>query len=360
MNISGLLNTAAEAAIITSPVNRRYITGFKSSYGVAVVTEGANYFLTDARYYGNALSAVTGCKVAMVDETKDSGKELKTLLGHIFEKHSITTLLIENEAVTLAELERYRKMFPKMRFDTSPRLSEALMKSRVVKSPEEIDKIKKAQRITEAAFDKIVNKLKPGLSEKQIAAMLTYYVYELGAEGPAFDFIVASGKNSSVPHAVPTNKTLDDGDFLILDFGAVVDGYHSDMTRTVAIGSASESMRRVYDAVWSANIDALKAIRADITDKLLDGVARTTLEAWGYETFFTHSLGHGVGLEVHEKPSLSIKAKPSMSLRENMVITIEPGVYIPSKYGVRLEDMAIVTKSGCELITTTPKKLLVV
>ena len=169
---------------------------------------------------------------------------------------------------------------------------------------------------------------------------------ELGADSLAFDIIAASGKNSSIPHATPTNKPLEDGEFLILDFGAVVDGYHSDMTRTVAVGNVTDSMKRVYDAVWAANIDALKAIRTDITGKLLDNVARSTLEAWGYESYFTHSLGHGVGLEVHEKPQLSIKAKNGISLRENMVITVEPGIYLPGVGGVRIEDMVLVTADG--------------
>jgi Xaa-Pro aminopeptidase len=180
---------------------------------------------------------------------------------------------------------------------------------------------------------------------------------ELGADSPAFDTIAASGKNSACPHATPTDKPLEYGDFLILDFGAVVDGYHSDMTRTLVMGKPTDSMKRVYDAVWSANTDALRAVRAGITGKLLDSVARSTLEAWGYNDYFKHGLGHGVGLEVHESPTLSVKAESSPTLREHMVVTIEPGVYIPGKFGVRIEDMVVVTKSGCVNLTKTPKTL---
>ncbi|MCL2036083.1 MAG: aminopeptidase P family protein [Oscillospiraceae bacterium] len=364
--ISGWLLDSSHAALLTSQVNRRYITGFKSSYGVVVITKDRDYFLTDSRYYERAAEIISELsdshgrlhpiKVVLVDEIAEHG--LKQQLEYIFVKHRIETVSLENQAMTIAGLERYKKMFPQVEFDTSERLSELLVKKRTVKTLDEIKKIEAAQRIAERAFGKLHSKLKTGMSEKQIAAILNYYMLELGADGIAFDTIVASGKNSAVPHATPTDKPLEQGDFVIIDFGAVVDGYHSDMTRTLVIGKPSETMKRVYDAVWSANTDALKAVRADITGKLLDNVARSTLEAWGYDSFFKHSLGHGVGLEVHEKPTLSIKAKKDSTLREGMVVTIEPGVYIPGKFGVRIEDMVVVTKNGCVNLTKTPKTLL--
>ncbi|MCL1831609.1 MAG: aminopeptidase P family protein [Oscillospiraceae bacterium] len=355
--IKSALFDSTQAALITSPVNRSYVTGFKSSYGVVVVTAAARYFLTDSRYYESAVQSVRGCRVVLVDELRENGHGLKAQLEQIFLKHSIESVLVENAALTIAGLERYRKMFPLVEFDSSARLSDLLAKKRAVKVKEEVLKIESAQRIAERAFEKLMTKIKPGITEKQVAAILGYYMMELGADGPAFDIIAASGKNSAVPHATPTSKPLEDGEFLLLDFGAVVDGYHSDMTRTVVVGKANDTMKRVYDAVWSASTDALNAVRAGISGKLLDNVARTTLEAWGYESYFTHSLGHGVGMEVHEKPHLSVKAKTGSSLREHMVVTIEPGVYIPGKYGVRIEDMVVVTKSGCVNLTKTPKKL---
>jgi Xaa-Pro aminopeptidase len=347
-----------QAALITSPINRRYITGFKSSFGVVAVTKGRNYFLTDARYYEKAAEvfADTSYKVILIDDLKEKG--LKEQLEYIFIKHNIESASVESQKMTIAAIERYRKMFPQIEFDTSSHLSELITKKRAVKTPEEIKKIEAAQRIAERAFGKLTTKLKAGMTEKQVAAILNYYMLELGADSPAFDTIVAGGRNSSVPHASPTDKPLEHGDFVIIDFGAVVDGYHSDMTRTVVIGQPTETMKRVYDAVWSANTDALKAIRVDVTGNLIDNVARSTLEAWGYESYFSHSIGHGVGLEVHEKPSLSIKSKSNTTLRENMVLTIEPGVYIPGKFGVRIEDMAVVTKSGCINLTKTPKTLI--
>ena len=349
-----------QAALVTSPVNRRYITGLKSSYGVVVVTKERNYFLTDSRYHEKAVEVLAQAespfKVVLVDELKDKG--LQHQLEYIFIKHSIEALSVESTAMTVATLDKYQKMFPQIEFDSSSHLSDLIGRKRAVKTHEELMKIESAQRIAERAFAKLVTKIKVGITEKQVAAVLNYYMMELGADSPAFDTIVASGKNSAIPHASPTDKMLENGDFVIIDFGATLDGYHSDMTRTLVVGRPTETMKRVYDAVWGASTDALKAIRAEITGKLLDNVARSTLEAWGYESYFVHSLGHGVGLEVHEKPSLSIKSKNSMSLRENMVVTIEPGVYIPGKFGVRIEDMAVVTKNGCINLSKTPKTLM--
>jgi Xaa-Pro aminopeptidase len=358
--ISDMLLDNNHAALITSQVNRRYVTGFKSSYGVVVITKERNYFLTDARYYEKAAEVVSKAyipfKLVLVDDTKEQG--LRHQLEYIFLKRQIESVSVESAAMTLGGLEKYKKMFPQVEFDTSSRLSDVIMKKRAVKSTEELKKIEAAQRIAERAFAKLVSKLRAGMTEKQVAAVLNYYMLELGADSPAFDTIVASGKNSAVPHAVPTDKTLNDGDFVIIDFGAVVDGYHSDMTRTLVVGRPTEAMKRVYDAVKSANEDAMRAIRADITGKLLDNVARATLEAWGYDDYFKHSLGHGVGLEVHEKPALSIKSTTHSTLKENMVVTIEPGVYIPGKFGVRIEDIVVVTKNGCVNLVKTPKTLI--
>ncbi|MCL1903025.1 MAG: aminopeptidase P family protein [Oscillospiraceae bacterium] len=356
--INESLFDSQQAALVTSPINRRYVTGFGSSYGIVVFTKTRSFFLTDSRYHEKALKVLSDSpyKVILIDDLNNQG--LKEQLEYIFIKHNIESVLIESHTMTISGLEMYKKLFPQIDFVQTSRLSDLIEKRRAVKTPEEISKIESAQRIAERAFERLTSKLKTGMTEKQVAAILNYYMLELGADASAFDTIVASGRNSSLPHATPTDKPLEQGEFVVIDFGAVVDGYHSDMTRTLVMGSPTEAMKRVYDAVWSANTDALKAIRVDITGKLLDNVARATLEAWGYESYFKHSLGHGVGLEVHEKPSLSVKAKGSLTLRENMVVTIEPGVYIPGKFGVRIEDMALVTKNGCINLTKTPKTLI--
>lgn len=338
-----------QALIITSQVNRRYLTGFNSSAGTLVITKEKSYFLIDSRYYEKAAEQIKNCKIILLNDFTQQ-------MHYILAKNSIETASIESHTMTVRMLTEYIEKFSYIEFDSSSWLSDILEKQRIIKTNDELKKIEAAQRIAERAYGKLLTKLKAGLSEKQVAALLNYYIMELGADDISFPTIAASGKNSAVPHAEPSEKLLEDGDFLVLDFGAVYDGYHSDMTRTVAIGTPSDAMKRVYDAVQGANNDAMKAVRAEVSGKLVDNVARSTLEAWGYEKYFGHGLGHGVGLEVHEGPGLSLKS--DSILREGMVVTIEPGVYIPHKFGVRIEDMVVVTKNGCINITKTPKALI--
>ena len=258
--------------------------------------------------------------------------------------------------LTVAQLSAFKRRFSGIGFDSSNRFSDYMKQMRIIKTDEEIACITKAQRIAEAAFTKLLSSMRVGQTEKQIAAALEFMMLNLGSDGVSFPTIAASGVNSACPHAVPTDKPVQEGDFLTLDFGATYKGYHSDMTRTVVFGKPTDEMKNIYNAVWGANTDAIKAIRSDISCKLVDNVARSTLDAWGYEQYFTHGLGHGVGLEIHEGPSVSNRS--GTTLREGMIITIEPGVYIPGKYGVRIEDMCVVTKDGCNIITETPKTLI--
>lgn len=337
------------AVLITSAINRRYVTGFYSSAGTVIITKENSYFLIDSRYYEKASQVVTGCKVILLDDFK---KQVDIIFG----KNGTETVSIENQTLTIKELTDFIEKFSYIEFDSSSWLSDILVKQRIIKTEDELKKIEAAQRIAERAYEKITTKLRAGISEKQVAALLNYIILELGADDISFPTIAASGVNSAVPHAEPSNKLLENGEFLVLDFGATLDGYHSDMTRTVSIGKPNETMKRVYDAVLGANNDAVKSIRAGVSGKLVDAVSRSTLEAWGYEKFFGHGLGHGVGLEIHEAPNLSPKSESS--LHEGMVVTIEPGVYIPQNFGVRIEDMVVVTENGCINITKTPKALM--
>lgn len=343
------LRSQSHIALITSDINRQYVTGFKSSAGVAVITHDEGFLIIDARYHEKASEQVEGFHVILM-------QELNKQLERIFDEYNADLVSIENKTMTVSELRSYTERFGNIEFDSSDWLSDVIGKLRIIKTEEEISKIQAAQKIAEAAFSKLISKLKAGMTEKQVATALDFYMMDLGADDLSFDTIAASGKNSACPHAVPTSKPLEEGDFLTLDFGAVVDGYHSDMTRTVCIGKPTDEMRDVYNAVWGANTDALKAVRAGITCKLLDSVARSTLEAWSLDKFFTHSLGHGVGLEIHEAPAVSTKS--DTTLHEGMIITIEPGVYIPHRFGVRIEDMCVVTKDGCRNLTNTPKSLI--
>lgn len=347
--IAAELKDPSHAALITSPVSRQYATGFKSSAGIVFITQQKSYFLIDGRYYEKAAEQADGVEVILLTD-------MRKQLYSIIEEHGIRVISIENKTVTVSELEEYMKLFSTLTVDPSGWLSSTLEKMRIIKNQEEIQKIEAAQRIAEAAFQKLITAIRPGMTEKQVASVLDFYMMDLGADGISFDTIAASGINSACPHAVPTDKPLQNGEFLTLDFGAVVDGYHSDMTRTVVIGKPDEEMAKVYNAVWGAQSDAIKAVHADVTGKLVDSVARSTLDAWGYEKYFTHGLGHGVGLEIHEAPTVS--AKSPFTLHEGMVITIEPGIYIPHRYGVRIEDMVVVTTDGCIDLTKAPKTLI--
>lgn len=347
--IAAELKDERHAAFITSAVSRQYAAGFHSSAGVVFITRKKSSFLIDARYFEKAEQEAKGCEVLLLTDLR---KQLYALI----EEQGIEVISIESKTVTVSELEDYKKLFNALTVDSSPWLSTLLERMRMIKTDEEIAKIEAAQRIAEAAFSKLITSIRVGMTEKQVASVLDFYMRDLGADAISFDTIAASGVNSACPHAVPTDKPLQNGEFLTLDFGAVVGGYHSDMTRTVVIGKPDEEMKNVYNAVWGANTDALKAVRADITGKLLENVARSTLDAWGYEKYFTHGLGHGVGLEIHEAPAVS--GRSPFTLHEGMVITIEPGVYIPHKYGVRIEDMVVVTTNGCMNLTKTPKTLI--
>ncbi|MGN0688335.1 MAG: aminopeptidase P family protein [Oscillospiraceae bacterium] len=348
--LSALLTDDTHGALITSDVSRRYLCGFKSSAGVILITREASYLIIDSRYYDKAKQRVTDCEVILMDDMR---RQLLDLLI----KHNITRLSVESNYLTISEFEQYKEKLYYCELDGSEWLSEKLSGMRVIKSAEELKLIVKAQRIAETAFERLLERMRKGMTEKQVAALLNYYMMDCGADDLSFETIAASGVNSASPHAVPTDKPLEEGDFLTLDFGAVCDSYHSDMTRTLVVGQPTAEMEELYNAVFFANLDGIKAVRAGISGKVVDSVARGTLNGYGgYDKYFGHGLGHGVGLEIHEAPTLS-RTSSSM-LREGMVVTVEPGAYISGKYGVRIEDMVVVTENGCKCLTSTTKKLI--
>ena len=345
------LSSEHDAALFTSEVSKKYLTDFASEDGTLLITKQGAYFIIDARYFEHTERQVTDplCKVILQ-------KDLYEQIGEILGAQRIQNIYIEDETLTVAQLSAFKRRFSGIGFDSSNRLSDYMKQMRIIKTNDEIACITKAQRIAEAAFTKLLSSMRAGQTEKQIAAALEFMMLDLGSDGVSFATIAASGVNSACPHAVPTDKPVQEGDFLTLDFGATYNGYHSDMTRTVVFGKPTDEMKNIYNAVWGANTDAIKAVRSDISCKVVDNVARSTLDAWGYEQYFTHGLGHGVGLEIHESPN--VNSRSGATLREGMIITIEPGVYIPGKYGVRIEDMCVVTKDGCNIITETPKTLI--
>ncbi len=350
LRLSELLSDDNHGALITSDISRRYFCGFKSSAGVILVTKERSYLIIDSRYYDKARERVSDCQVILMDD-------MRTQLMELMIKHDIRRLSVESSYMTLREFEEYKEKLYYAELDNSSWLSDKISGMRVIKSSDEVQLILRAQRIAEKAFERLLERMRKGMTEKQVAALLNYYMMDCGADDLSFETIAASGVNSASPHAVPTDKPLQNGEFLTLDFGAVVDGYHSDMTRTLVIGEPTPEMEELYNAVLYANLDGLKAVRADVGGKLVDSVARSTLQGWGgYDKYFGHGLGHGVGLEIHEAPTLSRKS--SSVLREGMIVTVEPGAYISGKYGVRIEDMVLVTKDGCDNLTTTTKNLI--
>ncbi|MBQ8396235.1 MAG: aminopeptidase P family protein, partial [Oscillospiraceae bacterium] len=227
---------------------------------------------------------------------------------------------------------------------------------RIVKTQDEIDKIIKAQRIAEAAFEDVLNFIRPGVTEREIGLRLDYYMLSHGAEALSFDTIALIGANTSLPHGVPGETVVENGMFVLMDYGAMYEGYHSDMTRTVCVGKPTEKMELVYNTVLKAQLDALDAIKAGVIGKDIDKIARDVITNAGYGDKFGHSLGHGVGVEIHEAPN----AAPSSEhiFKENMIVTVEPGIYLPDEFGVRIEDFVVIKENGCENMTLAKKSLI--
>ena len=259
----------------------------------------------------------------------------------------------EDEYLTAAAYRRYAE---KLHCELVP-ATELLWDLRAVKDPEELDCMIRAQRITEQAFDDILKEIRPGVSEKEIAARILYLMLHYGAEDKSFDPIVVSGPNGSLPHGVPSEKLIQAGEFVTMDIGCKFGGYCSDMTRTVAVGHVTEEMDTVYHTVLQAQLAGIAAARAGVSGAAVDGAARTVIENAGYGAFFGHSFGHGVGVEIHESPNASpANAQP---LPAGAVISAEPGIYLPGKLGVRIEDVVILSETGCEDITLAPKELMI-
>lgn len=341
--------TESTAVLVFTPVNRRYLTGFPSSLGFLLITKSKNILFVDSRYFEAAQDNAKDVKVVLL-------KNIYEQLNEVLNKENIKKLYIETEN----EISLYKSL--KERLDVkvvpSDSLSERLLDLRSVKTKQELENIITAQRIAEKAFDDILDFIKEGVTEKQIAATLDYKMLCYGAEKPSFDSIVVSGANSSMPHGVPSDKKIEKGDFITMDFGAMYQGYCSDMTRTVCVGFATDEMKKVYNTVLLAQKTSETLVTAGADCAEVDKGARDVIENAGYGEFFGHGTGHGIGLFVHEKPNISPKSK-NIKLRAGQIISNEPGIYLPKKFGVRIEDMLFVKKNGCKNLTKTPKDLII-
>lgn len=338
-----------EMFFIKSEENRLYLTEFQSSDGYLCICQDKAVFFVDGRYIENAEKKVKGCRTELLEGFGD--------IERFVNENKITRITVERERLTLSSYENLKKRFPGAEICFDGSADEKIRELRCVKSEGETKSIIKAQRIAEKAFDEILNFIKAGVSEIEIAAALDYSMRRNGGEGTAFDTIALSGKNGSVPHGVPTDKKVEKGDFVTMDFGCICNGYRSDMTRTVAVGFVTSRQEEIYDTVLKAQNEAISKIKAGIKCRDADKIARDIIGEKGYGKYFTHSLGHGVGVEIHEYPLLS--SKSTETLKAGNVVTVEPGIYIPGEAGVRIEDFGLVTEDGFLNFTKAPKGLTV-
>ena len=349
--MNGYLKEKDTAALITSEENVRYFTSFSSSNGYLLLTGDISVFLTDSRYIEAAKNQITSC---------DEVAEIKTVsetLVPLFENLGLKRIEIEAGRMTVKMLDAYKKALPFAEIVSDGELDKAIDRLRAVKSEEEREKIEKAQRIAEKAFAHILTFIKPGMTEREVSLELDFTMLRSGADALSFETIAVCGKNGSMPHGVPGNTRIQKGDFVTMDFGAVVDGYHSDMTRTVAVGEISDSQKKVYDTVLRAQKAALASVRSGETCRSVDLRARDIIAESGYGEFFGHGTGHGVGIEIHEFPTVSFRSETI--LESGNVITVEPGIYLPGNFGVRIEDMVCVTDDGCYNFTKCEKELII-
>jgi Xaa-Pro aminopeptidase len=340
-----------DALLVAHPPNVRHLCGFTGSAGAVVISESKSVFFTDGRYKEQASVEVQGSRIVVVRKSPLAAAA-EWLVGNA-KKLGVKTLGIEAEHLTVAERSRLAKALPAgLRLREAPPLVE---QARMIKDAEEIERLRAAVLLGASLFDVLLEVIRPGVKETEVAAELEYAARRAGADGMSFDTIIASGTRSALPHGRAAEAPIPANGFVVCDFGVILAGYCSDMTRTVHVGQPNEDMRRVYTAVRDAQQMALKTVRAGVSASEVDQSARKVLRNKGLAKYFTHSTGHGVGLEIHEAPRLAAGQKDV--LQPGMVITIEPGAYIPGVGGVRIEDMVVVTDDGCQILTPTGKEL---
>lgn len=348
---SALAPAGLDAVFLTCRANRFYAAGFDSydTDGACLVTPEHVFYWTDGRYIEAAQRDIAGAEVGLTDRNHP----YEALAAEVVTRFGIRRLGFDDGAMTVADHHRYTEALP---CELVP-VTALMTRLRSVKDEEELAVMRQAQAIAEKAYTELLNDIRPGVTEKFLAARLTFLMLTGGAQNVSFDPIVISGPNTSLPHGVPTEKALAQGDFVTMDFGALYHGYCSDTTRTVAVGHVTDEMAKVYETVLSAQKAGIAAARAGITGKALDGAARDVIEKAGYGQYFSHSFGHSLGVEIHEAPNASpSNAKP---LPAGAVVSAEPGIYLPGRFGVRIEDVLILREGGCEDITNLEKKLLV-
>ena len=338
-----------DAMLLTSEANCYYATGFMGE-GIALVTRRGSWYFTDSRYTEAADKAIGNA--AVIREVSQE-KPFSVLINEALAEAGAEKAGFEDQRMTVAEHAVYSE---KLHCTLTP-ASALMTELRGSKDEEELSCMTAAQRIAEGALEQILKEIRPGMTEKEIAARLNYLMVSAGAEKTSFDTIVASGPNGSMPHAVPGMRKVREGDFITMDFGCVYKGYCSDMTRTVALGRPSDEMRNVYDIVLQAQLAGIAAAKAGVTGAVIDGAARKVIQDAGYGVYFGHSFGHSLGIDIHEAPNAAPGNDKPMP--DGAVVSAEPGIYLPGKFGVRIEDVMILRPDGAQVITKAPKALLV-
>jgi len=346
-----LAKSGFDALVISSEINQRWITGFEYQDGLAVVTADRAVLLTDFRY----IEAANASRAAKEFEIVMPSVRMADAAYEILKETSSVKVALEEATLSMSGCENFKKVFEGC--TVTGGASAILDGLREFKDAEEIETMKKAQAITDATFAHMVEWIRPDMTEKQVALEIEFYMRSHGAERAAFETIAVSGTASSRPHGVPRDVTLEKG-FLTMDFGAMVDGYCSDMTRTIVIGKADEDIKKVYNTVLAAQLAVLDKIGPGKSNRKMHAIAAKIIDDAGFAGCFGHGLGHGVGMYIHEAPSLSPKAAMSHVLIPGQVVTDEPGIYIAGKYGCRIEDMIAITEDGIYDFTHSTKELI--
>ena len=345
-----LLNDEVDGLLLTSPYSRYYGAEFEISEGVAIVSKKGCRYFTDSRYIESAEAGIKYFEVLPINQFTGFVKRINDAIADF----GITTLGYEEAYLTVAELMNYEKHLNAKLVPYNKEISGF----RATKEAWEVELMLKAQEITDKAFAEVITRIKPGMSELDLQAELIYCLYKNGGTGLAFNPIVVSGPNTSLPHGVAGERIIQEGDFVTMDFGASYKGYCSDMTRTVAVGYATEEMKKVYDTVLQAQQAGIAATKAGVIGRDIDAVARKVITDAGYGEYFGHGYGHSLGLEIHEAPNPNPGNAGPMPA--GALCSAEPGIYLPGKFGVRIEDVTIVTENGTIDITKSPKNLIIV
>lgn len=352
---SNMIQEGKSMVLIDNPSNLYYYTGFTGGDGMFLMPVDLSvqgYLITDSRYYEQVEKECSDLTLVRLEGIGYSEAVKRIVNDTVTAKNDI-----EIAVESTMDLAQYLKLCETCADVTFKIANDGIMKSRMVKDEQELQCIAKAEAIGDAAFTHMLDLIKPGLTETEIALELEFFMKRHGASKLSFDTIIASGPNSSMPHAQVTNRKIQNGDFVTMDFGCVYKGYCSDMTRTIAIGNPTEEMKKVYQIVLDANLRAMEGIREGVSCNEIDALARDYIKEQGYGDYFGHGLGHGVGLDIHEEPRFSPKC--NVITEENMVITDEPGIYLPGKFGVRIEDLVVVKKNGYEKLSYSDKQLII-